>query len=334
MQSIEGKNRYCGGYMKIGFYLSWNLGSLTRSRGNVLGDELYATSLIHALHRLERGIDADLYAPNSLPCEKIDVMVYLNDNAPRPDWASKSVLYLQNAWGEGSDKKLAELRKQRYDGYAFISQRLLDMHISMGYDGIFLPFGVDVDTFHPCEPDASLTYDVAYVGNDIKGQARSEAYLEPATEFHFGLYGNWRIPRSRFRVWRNWMQPHYRKRFEQLSLGKIPQDLVPTLYRSSKINLNCTIQDCVDWDVITLRTLEVLACDGFLISDRVPAAERLLGDYMVFTDGYDHLRKQILYYLEHEDERRQMAQAGGDFVRQHFSIQATARNLFNYLQRL
>jgi spore maturation protein CgeB len=318
----------------IGFCLTWNLGSLERKQGNVLGDELYARSLAKALEQIDPEIQAGVYAPNRLPTEPLDVMVYMNDNAPKNTWARKSVLYLQNAYGEGADRKLAQLRNHRYDGYAFISRKLLDMHQADGYAGTFLPFGVEVSTFHPHEPDPELAFDVAYVGNDIKGTERSEAYLEPAADFNFGLYGNWRIPRARIQFWKNWLHPRYKKRFERLGRGKIPQEKVPVLYSSSKINLNCTIQDCVDWDVITLRTLEVLACDGFLISDRVPSAEHLLGDFIVFTDGHDDLRKKIRHYISDDEARRSIAQAGGEYVRNNFSIQATATNLLKYLREI
>lgn len=319
---------------KIGLCLTWNIGSLESKQGNVLGDELYALSLAKAMQQVDPDVEAEVYAPNRLPTKKLDVMIYMNDNAPNPDWALKSVLYLQNAYGEGADQKLASLRIHGYDGYAFISRRLLKMHEAHGHSGIFLPFGVDVSIFYPREHQPELAFEVAYVGNDIKGVSRSEAYLEPAADFNFGLYGHWRVPRARFRIWKNWFHPRYKRRFEGLSRGKIPQAQVPILYSSSKINLNCTAQDCVDWDVITLRTLEVLACDGFLISDRVPTAEQLLGDYVVFTDGHDDLRSKISFYMRDDEKRRARAQAGGAFVRENFSIQATAHNFLKYLREL
>jgi spore maturation protein CgeB len=85
---------------------------------------------------------------------------------------------------------------------------------------------------------------------------------------------------------------------------------------------------------MTLRTLEVLACDGFLMSDRVPVAEKLLGDYVAFTNGHEDLRRQIRHYLAHPDARQRMARAGGAFVRENFSIRATARKLLDYLRSL
>ncbi|HBN10206.1 MAG TPA: hypothetical protein DD435_16730 [Cyanobacteria bacterium UBA8530] len=320
--------------MRIGFYLKWEKGSLGRSKGNVLGDELYAESLAKELNLLPEVTGAEVYSPSHLPEQPLDVMIYMNDTAPDEMLARKHLLYLQNAYGNGSDLKLEELRAHRYDGYAFISQTLLSLHRAAGYEGLFLPFGVDAENFSPRPVDPKFSFEVAYVGNDIKGPERTNAYLFPALPFDFGLFGNWLLPRSRFRIWKNWGQPEYRKRFAKISRGKIPQEQVPVLYSSAKINLNCTAQDCVDWDVITLRSLEVMACDGFLISDRVPSAEHLLGDYAVFTDGGDDLGRKIDYYLLHEGERRLRAEAGGRFVRDNFSMGSTSRNLLRYLKEL
>lgn len=318
---------------KIGFYLKWDIGSLSARNGNVLGDELYSKSLAFAMKVLDPSLRVDVYAPNHMPSELLDVMIYMNDNEPDATLSDKRLLYLQNAYGEGADRRLTVLRENYYDGYAFISNRLLEAHIADGYSGIFLPFGVDLATFRPCPENPALAFDVAYIGNDIKGTTRTEAYLKPAANFSFGLYGNWKLPR-RLRFWENWGLPQYKYQFQKISRGKIPQEQVPMLYSSAKINLNCTAQDCVDWDVITLRTLEVLACNGFLISDRVPSAVRLLGDYVVFTDGYDDLSRKISYYLRNDGARRAKAVAGGAFVRENFSIQTTARRLLEYLKEL
>jgi len=73
-------------------------------------------------------------------------------------------------------------------------------------------------------------FDIAYVGNDIKGQDRTMRYLYPAAQYNFGLFGNWKIPKARFRFWRNWRkQPPYKKLFEYICRGKIPQEMVPVL---------------------------------------------------------------------------------------------------------
>ena len=120
-----------------------------------------------------------------------------------------------------------------------------------------------------------------------------------------------------------WKVPH--------SWGKIPQDNVPILYSSAKINLNNTIKSCIEWDVITLRTYEVLACKGFLISDTVPAAKRTMQDCLVFTEGEEDLTEKIKYYLAHSKKREEIAQNGYDYVVKNCSIDARSVELMNHI---
>lgn len=316
--------------MKIGFYIQWPKGSLA-AKGNVIGDELHATGMCKALRRL--GAECcELYAPNYLPQEKLDVMVYLNDTPPKDEWAAKHVLYMQNAFGEGSDKALVRLREMRFDGYAFISKKLLSLHRDAGFHGIWLPFGVDTDVFRPAQAGERYSHDVAYIGNDIKGKERTLLYLEPATQFDFALYGNWYLHwRRKIKFWQ--VLP-YQWKFSHISRGKIPQEDVPLLYSRSKINLNCTAQDCVDWDVITLRTFEILACKGFLITDRVPAAEIELAGSVVFTDGGKDLREKIRYYLTRPDERKTMAEKGYEYVMKNATAISRMEMLLAYLKEI
>ncbi|MFH2069161.1 MAG: glycosyltransferase [Candidatus Omnitrophota bacterium] len=315
--------------MKIGFYICWNKGSLEGS-GNVLGDELFAESMCRFLGRIKTVKNCKVYAPNDLPSGKLDLMVYLNDTPPNPGWAGKHLLYIQNARPEGADKFLREFHKLGYDGYAFVSSRLLEIHKKTGRDGIYLPFGVDTEFFYPRQQDRSYVFEVAYVGNDIKGEQRTLRYLYPAVDFNFGLYGTWNSFR-RFQFWKN--RP-YQAKFFRISKGKIPQNDVPVLYSSAKINLNCTAQDCVDWDVITLRTLEVLACGGFLITDKVPMAEKELSDCVVFTEGGADLTEKIKYYLANAVERKRVSGNGYEYVLKRASLKVRMDALYRYVDSI
>lgn len=322
--------------MHIGLFMKWDKGSLYTKRGNVLGDELLGESICRSLERISSVKEAKLYAPNALPKEKLDYLIYLNDSEPLTKLADKHVLYLQNGYGEEAEDIVRRFQAKNLDGYIFFSQRLLEIHERLGGSGSFIPFGVDTHFFKPTPHRSDLAYEVSYVGNDIKGVSRTMKYIYPAINYNFGLYGNWKIPKARFKVWKNWFQlvEPYQREFEVLSKGKVPQEDIPALYSSSKINLNCTLQACVDWDVITLRTFEVLSCGGFLISDRVPSAVKFLSDYVVFTDGGDDLKNKIEYYLTHENERQEMANAGQAYVMKHATIDARAIEIVNYLGTL
>ncbi len=320
--------------MRIGFYIKWNKFSIS-SKGNVVGDELWGEALCKAIKKQFRVIDAELYAPNYLPKDKLDFMIYLNDNEPIESFAEKHVLYLQNGYGLEAEVLLKKLIKHGYDGYIFFSKKLLSIYHRLNADkpSLYLPFGVDTDFFYPRSPKSEYEFEVAYIGNDIKGEERTMKYIYPAINFKFGLFGNWKIEKHRWRIWKNFRrQPPYKKIFEKISKGKIPQEDVPILYSSAKINLNCTLQSCVDWDVITLRTYEVLACKGFLITDIVPSAYEALKDCVVFTTGDEDLKYKISYYLKNEDERKRIAQNGYEYVIKNATIDKRAKDLINFLE--
>jgi spore maturation protein CgeB len=321
--------------MDIAITLKYPLNSIHR-QGNVVGDELFAKSLSKALIRTGKVRVCELVAPGAPLTKRVDVLIHFNNTLPDTKLARTNVLYMQNGYGKGSQRILRKLRKRGYDGYAFISNKLLSKHREDGHSGIWMPFGVDTSFFYPREPDPQFQFEIAYVGNDIKGRERTERYILPATKYNFGLYGNWVRPTWKRKV-RDMahlrLQPAYRGLFSNLSRGKIEQEDVPILYSSAKININCTIKDCVDWDVITLRTFEVLACGGFLLTDEVPSLKKVCGDALVVTSGNEDMENKIDYYLAHEKERLEIAEMGPQ-VANRFSIDAMASRFVDYLQEI
>ncbi|MBA7715954.1 hypothetical protein ES703_125013 [subsurface metagenome] len=284
-----------------------------------------------------KGVESvELYALNYKPKKKIDVMIYLNGTKPHAKWADKHVLYMQNFYPKSSDKMLRFFQKIDYDGYVFISKKILDIHEKKGYKGIFLPFGIDTDFFCPRKKDTRFEFEVAHVGNDTKGKYRTNKYLLPAKDFKFGLFGCWKISKKQWlkRILGLWRLPYYKKVFINICKRRISQAKVPVLYSSSKIILNCSNQGYADWDAITLRTFEVLACRGFLISDKVPSAEKILRDCVVFSEGGEDLKSKIRYYLENEKERVKIAEKGYNYVIKHASIKSRMEKLYKYLRTL
>lgn len=321
----------CSG-LKVGFYVKWPI-STTH---NVIGDALLAEALCRMLQQRPDVSLAKVYAPDRAFDATLDVLIYLNDTLPFPDIARAHIIYLQNGYQESPKVLLDRLYSAGYDSYLFFSHRLLAMHKEFGREGLYLPFGAETDFFSPQPPKPEYSFDVSYVGNDIKGIERTMQYLYPAVDFNFGLFGNWQPPHiSIKKPWENLRLlslPAYKWKFPKISRGRIPQPDMPALYSSSKINLNCTLQSCVDWDVITLRTYEVLACKGFLITDNVPSLNDELKGGVVITTGGDDLRKKIAYYLEHEDERRQIAETGYAIVTKAATCRSRADLLVEYIK--
>jgi len=328
--------------MNIGFYVGYNKFSLDSKFRQVLGDELLMESLCRAINRQFPDIQAELYAPNYLPKQKLAAMIYLHDTPPSRDMADRIILYIQNGerFSIEAQDVIRNRCKKEYDGYVFFSKKLFDVYhglVEKAAPSLYLPFGVDTTLFHPRSVDEKYRFECSYVGNDIKGTAATWKYLYPAVDFDFGLFGTWNLLFLRNNAYRfgsqlGWRAIRYKLAFSRISRGKIPQEDVPVLYSSSKINLNCTQQTCMDWDVITLRTFEVLACRGFLITDIVPSARQTMSDCMVFTTGGRDLTEKIRYYLDHEDERLAIAQRGYEYVQKGATIDVRARELVAFLK--
>jgi len=327
--------RHSAPLMRIGFFMKWDKGRSFQAGKNAIGEELYFESMCKYLRQIPQVDSAELYAPNALPEQKLDLMVHVNDTAPQ-GIADKEVLYLQNGYPQGADKELEALAGNGYDGCILLSDKLLDVHRSNGHEGVCIPLGADTDLFHPCDEEPDLAFDVSYVGNDIKGKERTERYLLPAARFNLGLYGNWDIGNK----WRNTVlgvidrsyYPRYRIKLSRLTRGKIPQEQMPALYSSSKINLNITLQDAVDWDFWNLRPLEIMACGGFLLTDRFPNLEKEFRGGAAFTGGGAEMAADIEYFLENDNERRAIAHRGMEIVRERHSIKDRAQRIYAYLK--
>lgn len=324
--------------MNIGFFIKWDKFSLSNKKGNVIGDELLGESLCKSINTLFQNADAQVYAPNFQPQKMLDVAIYLNEGIPKTPMAKKHVFYLQNGFPNKDYIFPTNLINSQFDGLICFSYLMLQkIQSELKIPSLYLPFGVDTELFQPQAFDPKLQnlhFDVSYIGNDIKGERATMQYLYPALDFDFGLFGNWKIGRSKIYFWRNFRKlPPYKKAFEKISHGKIPQEYVPYLYTHSKVNLNCTLQSCIDWDVITLRTFEVLACKGFLISDRIPLAEREMKDCLIFTDGNQDLKDKITYFLKNEKEREEIANNGYLYTIKNSSIQEKAKELIDFLQK-
>ena len=101
----------------------------------------------------------------------------------------------------------------------------------------------------------------------------------------------------------------------------------PRVFRESKINLNFTIPNIKSG--IPLRVWDVLGAKGFLLTNY--QAELPLyfkeGEDLVCFDGIDDLKEKVAYYLEHEEERRQIAENGYNKVKMYHSYVARLQEM-------
>jgi spore maturation protein CgeB len=349
--------------MRIGLFLEYKTGTVSNKKGeNVLGEEVLALGLCKELEKLVEVESAEVYAPNYLPKEKLDVMIYMNYITPiREELADTNLCYIQNTYRfQGTKIIYKTALSNGYTKFLVFSKKIQKDLQKMGYKAYFFPFCINTDTYRPIEYDKNFDYDVAFVGNDIKGPKRTTRYLLPAVKFDFGLFGNWPNQYSKggktfkkvlaglldfdavgmimFIKYFIDMLFHrglaYTKTLSEISKGKISQEDMIKLLSSSKISINFTMQGSVDLDVLNYRILEILACKGFVITDRVPIVEKLLKDCVVITNGGKDLENKIQYYLDNPEERKKIAENGYNYVMENFTAKAKAKELIEILKEL
>lgn len=93
---------------------------------------------------------------------------------------------------------------------------------------------------------------------------------------------------------------------------------MPLVFRYSKINIHITSRNITSG--VPLRVMDVLACKGFLITNYQPEIAEYfeLGKELVVFNDFPDLYEKIDYYLAHEDERNEIAEAGYQKVCERF----------------
>jgi spore maturation protein CgeB len=93
------------------------------------------------------------------------------------------------------------------------------------------------------------------------------------------------------------------------------QEEMPVIFNQSKINLNITAKSIRSG--LPLRIFDVLGCGGFLITNYQAELSDYftIGEDLVAYESFEDLLDKCAYYLEHEEERKKIAQNGYQTVK-------------------
>ena len=102
--------------------------------------------------------------------------------------------------------------------------------------------------------------------------------------------------------------------------GALTLTEMPVIFHESKINLNITSKAIRSG--LPLRLFDSLGCSGFTITNYQEEIFNYFtnGYDLVVYESYDHLLELCRYYLEHEDERAEIAKNGHDKVKKYHNI--------------
>lgn len=106
------------------------------------------------------------------------------------------------------------------------------------------------------------------------------------------------------------------------------QKQMPLVFEGSRINLNISLRSIHSG--IPLRVLDIMACGGFVLTNWQPEiAEYFLeGEEIVTFQSMEECMQKIAYYLEHDQERQKIAEAGQRKVQERFGYTRGLLQLF------
>lgn len=110
--------------------------------------------------------------------------------------------------------------------------------------------------------------------------------------------------------------------------------VMPLIFHHSKVNIHITPRNITSG--MSLRILDVLACEGFLLTNYQKETAEYFEDgreLVMYTD-FEDLYRKIEYYLEHEEERKAIARAGYFKVREKFTYIQGVGAITNVLEEL
>lgn len=280
----------------------------------VAGDEFVAMELGEALSRHCPEIGSwQLYDAKEAPTIVADLVIVLwPDYPPLPRTCARKIMWLQN----GGWSALIPRFQEQFAVVFCASQLLCERFPGL----IYLPIAcTNCTLYRPVAADPRFDVDVCFIGNYSEGRSGEHAarYMLPATRVRLAIWGS---------GWER-AEPAILRRFAR---GRLPVKFGPVAHSSCRVFLSYHTQPQRQDDMPSGRLFDALACEAFVLSDRMPSLD-LLDRYVVFTSGGDDLRDKLDHYLTHPEERLAKARGAQAFVLEEHTNAHRAKELARVL---
>jgi spore maturation protein CgeB len=195
--------------------------------------------------------------------------------------------------------------------------------VEHGIDSLFLPLACATNLFHPIR-GTRKTIDILFTGRYLKDREGGyKAFLYPLAR---------RFRGSVTIVGSGWESNPQVKNAKVIS--SVPYNLLNKMYNMAKININIhrdNSRKC--HTALNLRTFEVPGAGQVLMSDEVLGINEFFkpGHEIVIVRGEDELIDNIEKFLQSEEERMKIAEAGYKAVLEKHTILHRAKTLLKIL---
>ncbi len=151
-----------------------------------------------------------------------------------------------------------------------------------------------------------------YLGNEITAREREHTFQQLSSKFPVSIYtgsDTGTIPG-----------------IQNCGLANSMTEM-PLIFHDSSIVLNLTSKPIRSG--IPLRVFDILSCGGFCISnyqEELPELFRV-GEEVVLYENYEDLIDKCEYYLHHDKERMEIAEAGNCAIANHYTYERILTNI-------
>ena len=103
---------------------------------------------------------------------------------------------------------------------------------------------------------------------------------------------------------------------------------MPMVFSQSKVNLNISLKTVRTG--IPLRVIDVMGCGGFVLTNYQEEIGEYfaMGEECAVYESMEDLCEKAIYYLDHEQERQQIARAGYERVKRDFTFEDRIQRMF------
>lgn len=160
-------------------------------------------------------------------------------------------------------------------------------------------------------------YELLFIGNSRHVYRQILQDLLP-TEHHLTVYG---------RHWEKFPVQKY------VVSDYLDNSEVGQAYHDTKILLNDHWEDMKEYGIISNRIFDALAVGSFIISDYMPEIDSTFGGAVVTYQTKEDLKEKIDYYLEHDEEREQLAKKGQEIVLASHTFSARCKQIVDVIEQ-
>lgn len=204
-----------------------------------------------------------------------------------------------NTWHHGNSNSWIRKSIPLYDAYFIWGKFLLEPIKKSGAQRVeYLPFSYDSKLHHPVETTEIeknfFGSDIAFVGS---WDEEREWWLSHLLQYDLKIWGNsWE--KADKKIQKKWQKK------------EVIGEEFSKVCNTSKIILNIIRRQNIP--AHNMRTFEVPACGGFLLSVKTEEAQDFFkeSEEMAYFSSPEELKEKIEFYLENEGLRKKIAEAG------------------------